>query len=297
MAYAIARSILTACLVAGGMEGASWAFGQVGTHTTRSSSDQPLERAPDGRRLIPTFVEDFADFKTLCEGGSRWRSTYGDGSDDRLGKRTLASNGEQQVYVDPCFTRARGGAVSPFVKQDQGLDLVADRAPAALSTALEGHPYTSGLITTQPSFHQTYGYFEMRARLPAGKGLWPAFWLLPADLSWPPEIDVMESIGDPSKIYATLHSKLDPAPGVEIRVPASADGFHDFAVAWDAKATTWYLDGREVARHATPADLNKPMFMLVNLAVGGHWPGAPDAATPFPARLSVRWVRAYRFAP
>jgi hypothetical protein len=232
-------------------------------------------------------MEDFSDFKTVCAGGTRWRSAYGDGASDGVGKRTLASNGELQVYVDPCFLAARGqgGALDPFVKRhDGGIDLVADRAPPAVAQALEGHGFTSGLITTQPSFSQTYGYFEMRAKLPAGKGLWPAFWLLPADLGWPPEIDVMESIGDPTRIYATLHSKLDPAPGVEIAVPASPDGFHDF-------------DGRQVARHPTPADLNKPMFMLVNLAVGGHWPGLPDAKTAFPARLSVRWVRAYRFAP
>jgi hypothetical protein len=261
-------------------------------------ADPPLKTAPDGRPLTPTFVEDFSAFRTLCGGGRRWRTTFGDGSDPSVARRTLPSNGELEVYVDPCFPGAGAASakLDPFTRRKSGLDIVADRAPPGLAVPLKGYRYTSGLITTQPSFTQTYGYFEMSARLPRGKGLWPAFWLLPADQSWPPEIDVMESIGDPGKIYQTAHSTLGAPPGHEVAVSSDPDGFHVFAVAWDPKSITWYLDGRETNRVPTPKDMNKPMYMLVNLAVGGHWPGAPDAATPFPARLTVRWVRAYRFA-
>jgi hypothetical protein len=266
--------------------------------TSKAAADQPLKTAPDGRRLVPTFVETFSGFRTLCGGGRRWRTTFGDGTDQSIARRSLPPNGELEVYVDPCLT-GTGGAklgLDPFAVRAGGLDIVADRARPELAAQLKGYRYTSGLITTQPSFAQTYGYFEMSARLPRGKGLWPAFWLLPADQSWPPEIDVMESIGDPGKIYQTAHSTLGAPPGHEVSVPGDPDGFHVFAVAWDPRFLTWYLDGRETSRQPTPKDMNKPMYMLVNLAVGGHWPGAPDADTAFPAHLTVRWVRAYRFA-
>jgi beta-glucanase (GH16 family) len=174
------------------------------------------------------------------------------------------------------------------------LDIVARPAPPGLARALGGFRYTSGLITTQPSFAQAYGYFEMRARLPGGKGVWPAFWLLPADLSWPPELDVMESIGDPGQVWTTAHSKLDDRPGVKHEI--SRGGFHVFAVSWDPQTIIWFIDGREVGRQPTPPDMNKPMYILANVAVGGSWPGEPDATTPWPARMSIDYIRAYRFA-
>jgi hypothetical protein len=264
----------------------------------QAGSDAPLGVAPDGRKLALAFSDDFSAFRTLCQGGRRWRSTFGDGGQNTVGARTLAGNGELEVYVDPCLSGVPAGVrPDPFHSGAEGLELIAQPAKPDLAAALEGHPYTSGLITTQPSFSQTYGYFEMKARLPRGKGLWPAFWLLPTDLSWPPEIDVIESIGDPGVIYQTVHSKVADQPGVKIDVSSDPDGFHVFAVSWDPKWVVWYVDGRETARKPTPPDANKPMYMLVNLAVGGHWPGAPDASTRFPAAMTVRWVRAYRFVP
>ena len=134
----------------------------------------------------------------------------------------------------------------------------------------------------------------MRARLPRGKGVWPAFWLLPADLAWPPEIDVMESVGDPSKVYMTAHSKLAKDGGTEARV--TPDAFHTYAVSWDARELVWFIDGREVKRLPTPPDLNKPMYLIANVALGGDWAGLPDATTPFPAHYAIDFIRAYRFA-
>jgi beta-glucanase (GH16 family) len=157
-----------------------------------------------------------------------------------------------------------------------------------------GRPYTSGLISSQPSFSQTYGYFEASVKLPKGKGLWPAVWMLPADLGWPPEIDLMESVGNPAQAFMTVHSGPVPTKGVEVH--PSADGFHTYAVAWDANQVVFYLDGAETQRMPTPSDMHKPMYILANLALGGDWAGTPDASTPFPARFSIRFIRAYRFA-
>ena len=264
-----------------------------------ASAAGPLKQTPDGRPLQMTFEDEFETFRPWRDGHGVWRTVFKDGRDDPE-LRTLSSNHELQLYVDPNMRIGVSGsqaaqALDPFAVHDGVLDIVARPTPPGLVRALNGYGYTSGLITTQPSFSQTYGYFEIRAKLPRGKGVWPAFWLLPADLSWPPEIDVMESIGDPTEFYTTAHSNLDKTPATKTAI--SPDIFHTFAVIWDARNLVWYVDGREVKRQATPADMHKPMYMLANVAIGGDWPGAPDASTRFPARMSIDYIRAYRFAP
>jgi beta-glucanase (GH16 family) len=262
----------------------------------------PLTQTPDGRPLQLAFADEFDTFRPYRNGHGVWRTVFKDGqSADPYEMRTLRGNNEMQLYVDPDMQLGAvkigahpASALDPFVVRNGVLDIVAQPAPAALSDALGGFRYTSGLITTQPSFSQTYGYFEMRAKLPSGKGVWPAFWLLPADLSWPPELDVMESIGDPSLVWTTAHSKVADRAGDKHQIAPGV--FHVFAVSWDEKELVWYVDGKEVQRQPTPPDMNKPMYMLANVAVGGNWPGAPDASTPWPARMSIDYIRAYRFA-
>jgi beta-glucanase (GH16 family) len=270
---------------------------RVGHPAAAPAESGPLRASPDGRPLTLTFADEFNRFDRFANGHGVWRTVFKDGrAGDPFSLRTLAGNKELQLYVDPDLPGLGGGsaAVNPFHVHDGVLDIVARPAPAALKAALGGHPYASGLITTQPSFAQTYGYFEMRAKLPSGKGVWPAFWLLPADLGWPPEIDVMESIGDASEVYMTAHSKALELPST--KTDLDPDAFHTFAVSWDPKQLIWFIDGREVKRQPTPADMNKPMYMLANVAVGGGWPGNPDETTPWPARMSIDYIRAYRFA-
>ena len=265
--------------------------------STAAAAPAPLAKAPDGRPLAITFDDEFDSFRRWSSGHGVWRTTFrAGGPDDDFNVRTLKSNKELELYVDPDFSP--GGhrlGLDPFRLHDGVLDISAATAPPQAQAALQGYRYVSGLITTQPAFAQTYGYFEMRARLPRGKGVWPAFWLLPADFSWPPEIDVMESVGDPSKYYVTVHSIAVKDSGTEATIAPEA--FHTFAVSWDPKQLVWYVDGREVKRLPTPPDLNKPMYMLANVALGGDWAGAPDATTPFPATMSIDYIRAYRFAP
>jgi beta-glucanase (GH16 family) len=252
-----------------------------------------LTRAPDGRPLVLTFGDEFD--RAGRTPGPRWRTTFGDGQDPGIDQRTIASNKELQLYVDRDYG-ARIGVTDfdPFDLRDGVLHIAASRAPAGQSPKLAGRQYRSGLISSLPSAAQRYGYFEVRAKLPRGKGLWPAIWLLPADLTWPPEIDIMESIGDPHRVYVTVHSKAVQSNSVPVDVPG--DGFHTYAVSWDPRAIVWYLDGAETARQPTPADMDKPMYLIANLAVGGQWPGAPDASTTFPAELQIDYVRIYRFA-
>lgn len=289
-----------AALLAGSLAVSLAACLKVSSPAAASAATGPLKQTPDGRPLQMTFEDEFNTFRPWRDGHGVWRTVFKDGRADGPELRTLSSNHELQLYVDPDMRIGVSGgeaaaALDPFVVHGGMLDLVARPTPPGLVRALGGYGYTSGLITTQPSFSQTYGYFEMRAKLPRGKGVWPAFWLLPADLSWPPEIDVMESIGDPGEVYAAAHSNADNTPSTKTEI--SPDAFHTFAVSWDRRSIVWYFDGREVKRQPTPSDMHKPMYMLANVAVGGDWPGAPDASTPFPARMSIDYIRAYRFAP
>jgi beta-glucanase (GH16 family) len=271
---------------------------KVGQPEAAPATHAALTKAPDGRRLQLTFAEEFDSFRPYRNGHGVWRTVFRDGKPNSLTDlRSLPPNKELQLYVDEDFPGIgpHWGTLNPFSTQNGVLTITARPAPGGTEKMLGGYRYASGLITTQPSFAQAYGYFEMRAKLPMGKGLWPAFWLLPADLSWPPELDVMESIGDASEVYFTAHSKLGSPPA--LKVALDPDVFHVYGVAWDPKQIVWYVDGREVKRQATPADMSKPMYMLANLAVGGGWPGNPDDTTDWPARYSIDYIRAYRFVP
>jgi beta-glucanase (GH16 family) len=172
--------------------------------------------------------------------------------------------------------------------------------------------YTSTRLKTKGLFGQTYGRFEARIRVPRGQGIWPAFWMLGEDIDsvgWPQsgEIDIMEHIGrEPTVAYGTLHGPgYSGAEGISqpdtLSQGGYADDFHIFAVAWRPDEIRWYIDGREYHR-LTPADLppgtqwvfDHDFFMLLNVAVGGAWPGDPDATTTFPQQMLVDYVRVYR---
>ncbi|HSD84406.1 MAG TPA: glycoside hydrolase family 16 protein [Anaerolineae bacterium] len=168
--------------------------------------------------------------------------------------------------------------------------------------------YTSGMISsgrqtdetsTPTKFSFTYGYAEIRARVPKGQGLWPAFWLLPDDHTSKPEIDVMEILGDqPHTVELRFHYRGPDDETVNVGEswsgPDFSAGWHTFAIDWQPDALVWYIDGVERQRYtdrsAVPA---QPMYLILNLAVGGNWPGSPDASTPFPSDYLVDYVRVW----
>lgn len=253
--------------------------------------------AASPRRFQRTF---FDDFDALDLAWRRWTPHF-DGSYDWMVKRTLVGNKEQQLYVDPGYkgSSTKPLGLNPFVLKDGKLDIVADRTPPALRASLYGYEFTSGLLTSRQSLVQQYGFFEMRAKVPAGRALWPAFWLLAEDRSWPPEIDVLEVVGQqPDQMVQTTHWK-DPATGLHqvsgCRTPliTASTGYHQYGVMWDARRITYYIDRVPVTEIATPPGLDKRMYMLLNLAVGGVMVGVADARTPVPAVFSIDWVAAY----
>ncbi len=157
-------------------------------------------------------------------------------------------------------------------------------------------PYTSGRINTRTKFLQQYGRFEMRARLPKGQGIWPAFWLLPQD-TWPPEIDIMEQLGHiPTQIHFTNHWGVYPSVASQSQSftgPDTSAGFHTYACEWYPGRIDFFFDGVRRASNVNAGVPDVPMYIILNLAVGGQWPGNPNATTVFPQQMVVDYVRAY----
>ena len=182
-------------------------------------------------------------------------------------------------------------------------------------TGADGKPrdYTSARVNTAGRFTTKYGRIEARMRLPIGRGIWPAFWMLGDNIStarWPGcgEIDIMEHVGHQvSTVYGTLHGpgySGANAISASYTLPNSqrfTDAFHVFAVEWEPNVVRWYVDSTLYVTR-TPASLpagttwvyDHPFFIIMNLAVGGYWPGVPDANTAFPQTLTIDWVRVYQ---
>ncbi len=173
--------------------------------------------------------------------------------------------------------------------------------------------YTSARLKTQGKFTFNYGKAEARIRIPFGQGIWPAFWMLGANIGrvgWPRcgEADIMENIGrEPATVHATVHGpgySGGHGIGRPWALPGGgkfADDFHLFTVVWQTESLEFAVDGATY-HQVTPKSLpigaawvfDAPMFLLLNLAIGGNWPGKPDATTQFPREMLVDFVRVYR---
>jgi len=184
----------------------------------------------------------------------------------------------------------------------------------AKKESFAGYAYTSTRMRTRNKGDWKYGRLEMRAKLPFGKGLWPAFWMLPTDNvygGWAAsgEIDIMELVGhEAHKTYGTLHYggqwPNNTSSGTFYTLPAGkfSDDFHVFALEWKAGEMRWYVDNLHYQTQTSwwsaggpfPAPFDQRFHILLNVAVGGNWPGSPDASTIFPQRMEVDYVRVYQ---
>jgi beta-glucanase (GH16 family) len=173
--------------------------------------------------------------------------------------------------------------------------------------------YTSARLKTQGLFSQAYGHFEARIKIPAGQGMWPAFWMLGNNITsvnWPAcgEIDIMENIGrEPGTVHGSLHSSSTVAKTSDATAPFSlpagknfAADFHLYAVEWEPGVVRFYVDSNLCATFTQsqwPAGgawtFDHPFFIILNVAVGGDWPGSPDNSTVFPQQMLVDYVRIY----
>lgn len=219
-----------------------------------------------------------ADFWTHETGGNGW------------------GNGESQYYTD--------APTNSFVK-DGVLTIQANEE------SYRGKRYTSARLMTRDKVEVVYGRVEARIQLPEGQGIWPAFWMLGANLDakgWPynGEIDIMENVGkEPTIVHGTVHGP-GYSGGDGIGKPYSmgepfADDFHVFAIEWEPEEIRWYVDEtlfQTLTATDVPGDwvYDHPFFLLLNVAVGGRWPGYPDETTQFPQQMMVDYIRVYESA-
>lgn len=214
-------------------------------------------------------------------------------------------NNEHEYYTDRVENAALDG--------DGNLAIVArEENPGDYQCHYGECQYTSARLITQGKFEFTYGRVEARIRVPYGQGIWPAFWMLGGDITqvgWPQsgEIDIMENIGkEPQIAHGTVHgpgysgaSGITGSYGIDADF---ADDFHVFAIDWDPGIIRWYIDG-ELFHIVTADDVGSnqwvfdhDFFLLLNVAVGGNWPGYPDETTVFPQTMLVDYVRVYTLA-
>jgi len=244
----------------------------------------------------PSFVPDRVGWKLV------WQDEF-DGPELDLKNWTFDLGGggwgnqEWQVYTDQ----------PQNVRVEQGMLVIEARKQEAKDNE---HLYSSARIKTQGLHAWQYGRIEARLKLPYGQGIWPAFWMLGEDIKqigWPAcgEIDIMEHMGkEPDHIYAAVH-----APGysgercIGSSLTTSADSlqndFHVYAIEWNEKEICWYFDEEQFFK-LTPEEVpgkwgfDHPFFIILNLAIGGLWPGYPDETTLFPQFLCADYVRVYQ---
>ena len=177
--------------------------------------------------------------------------------------------------------------------------------------------YTSARLKTEGKFSQKYGRFEARIKIPQGQGIWPAFWMMGDDigkLGWPKcgEIDIMENVGkEPGLVHGSLHGPMTTGAATDltstVSLPTGKDfaaAFHLYAVEWEPDVVRFYVDETLYATFtansvaSTPVTagswvFDHPFFLILNVAVGGSWPGPPDATTAFPQTMLIDYVRVY----
>ncbi|GAB1325996.1 lectin [Streptomyces sennicomposti] len=274
--------VLRRCLLAALSAAALVGSAAAGTAQADASPAAPAAAA------VSTFSDTFDGPAGAAVDSGKWQLETGDN----------VNNHERQYYTSGTKNAALDG---------QGhLVITAKREnPANYQCWYGTCQYTSARLNTSGKFSAQYGHVEARMKIPRGQGMWPAFWMLGTDIGqvgWPNsgEIDVMENVGfEPSTVHGTIHGpgySGSAGIGAPYSLPngqAFADAFHTFAVDWAPDSITWSVDGN-VYQRRTPADLggrtwvfNKPFFLILNLAVGGYWPGDPDGSTSFPQQLVV----------
>jgi beta-glucanase (GH16 family) len=169
-----------------------------------------------------------------------------------------------------------------------------------------GMSYTSSRMITRGKLEFTYGRIEARIALPTGQGLWPAFWMLGANIGsvgWPAcgETDIMEHVNSETLTYGTIHWDANGyASYGGSRNVGNVSAYHVYAVEWTPASIKWFVDGAQYHEANILNSINsteefhRPFFLLLNLAVGGNWPGPPNSGTPFPARMFVDYVRVFQ---
>ncbi len=235
----------------------------------------------------PKFADEF---NTMQIGdNSVWKSNFGYGGNTHIDSYTLKNNGELQIYTNPDFkgTGSSNLGLNPYSLNNGVLTISAQPVNDWQSSQMWGYKYSSGMLISNQTY--LYGYFEIRAELPQGQGLWPAFWLIGPENK---EIDILEVIGSSPQVPD--HALHWPG-GNHLSThnfQTDTSGYHTYGALWTPTEIIFTIDGTESWRVANPV-MNQPMHMIVNLAVGGNWAGPPNSSTPWPAKMNIDYVRVY----
>ena len=267
-----------------GSGGVTGSGGAVGTGGDSGTGGTSVSKCPAGWNLA--WSDEFDGPAGTAANGNNW--VYETGNNNGWGNNELEyyQAGNANGALD-----GKGNFVITSKKETVG-----------------GFNYTSARLKTQGKHDWTYGHFEARIKIPYGQGMWPAFWMMGSTGgNWPAcgEIDIMESLGkEPNIVHGTMHGPgysgaQGPTASYTMPGPAKlADDFHVFAVEWETNVIRWYFDG-QLYSTKTPTDIgagntwvfNHPFYFLINNAVGGGWPGNPDATTVFPQQMTIDYVR------
>jgi beta-glucanase (GH16 family) len=220
--------------------------------------------------------------------------------DDTAFNLTGWHNNEKQYYAHARLENARVA--------DGKLIITARKEQLRSAADYGGQAYTSARLLTRGKAEWTYGFFEIRAKLPCGLGTWPAIWMLGTKGAWPAkgEIDIMEHVGrKKGEVLGTVHTgaynhSINTHKGAAVAVPDACDAFHNYQLHWDAHAITIGVDGKNYFHFPNTKDgdnakwpFSNPHFLLLNLAIGGDLGGPVDDAI-FPVQMEVDYVRVYK---
>jgi beta-glucanase (GH16 family) len=251
------------------------------------------------------FHDEFDNltFFNSVSGQGNWKTTglYGE---DTQGMKGWGA----EFDINP-LTNTLG--LNPYSVASGVLTITTDVASPSVQSQIGNYQYTTGAMRSV-NVTLGYGYYEMRAQLPSGNGMWPAFWLLPADGGWPPEIDIFEVLGNsPTTLFTTVHSTTALAnysqkfaddhysvgAALDVGVDMTA-GFHTYGLDFGPDKITWYFDGTARFSTPTPGDLkNREVYIAIDNALGGWSGNAVDASTRFPTQYKIDYVRVYESKP
>jgi beta-glucanase (GH16 family) len=263
--------------------------------------------APSGPSLLATRHSSLAAPSWILTWSDEFNSANGSAPDSTKWTYDLGGGGWGNQELQSYTSRTQNAQI-----QNGNLVITALQENYTGTDGI-GRNYTSARLKTQNLFTRAYGRFEARIKIPKGQGIWPAFWMLGNDIrqnGWPKcgEIDIMENIGrEPGAIHGSLHGPSSVAHTSDltstVSLPASQnypDDFHIYAIEWEPGTVRFYVDSNNYATFTQaqwPAGgqwvFDHPFFIIMNVAVGGVWPGSPDATTRFPQQMLVDYVRVY----
>jgi beta-glucanase (GH16 family) len=257
--------------------------------------------------LLAALVTSCGNDEPVTAPETTWELLWSDEFEGPAGQPPRSRNWQFDIGTDWGNAQLEYDTDRP---ENVSLDGNGNLAITARRESYQGRQYTSARINTNQRFSKKYGRFAARIKLPEGRGIWPAFWLLGGNFSsvgWPEcgEIDILEYRGqEPRILHASVHGPGYSGGNAVTRsytYPGSGlnDDFHVYAIEWDATTIRWYLDDTLIKTVTTgslpgPWVFDQAFFIILNVAVGGRFVGPPDGSTVFPQTMLVDWVRVYR---